>query len=58
MHEVGEGLGVVEDERHDGTGGVVGEGKTGKVNGYDGWRRGVLGGVKYLLSLYALLLLV
>ena len=24
---------------------VVGEGKTGKVNGYGGWRRGVLGGV-------------
>lgn len=27
--EVGEGLGVVEDESHDEIGGVVGEGKTG-----------------------------
>lgn len=35
----------VEDERHDEIGDVVGEGKTGKVNGYGGWRRGVLGGV-------------
>ena len=25
---------------------MVGEGKTGKVNGYGGWSRGVLGGVK------------